>query len=82
MEVDAMCGYWIMPQRNCQLLKRFHGQQSECEARLRQVPWWTASFASYRGDTMPINYALVYHCLLLEFLTGHASLGAGSGGSQ
>ncbi len=23
MEADAMCGYWIMSRRNCQLLKRF-----------------------------------------------------------
>ena len=37
MEADAMCGYWIMSGRNCQLLKRFRSAIEEVKAVIRNV---------------------------------------------
>jgi hypothetical protein len=37
VEADAMCGYWIMSGRNCQLLKRFRSVIQEVKAVIRKI---------------------------------------------
>jgi hypothetical protein len=57
VEAVAMCGYWIMPQRNCQLLKRFRARRSENggDYEKRRVPNFGAALARATDNSLALR---------------------------